>query len=356
VKNPQPSLNVSAGVVQSRRRRSGSYLALSVLLLAVLAIAASESPDADPDRSNHSAAAGAVRACDTETARSDLGSETRDSRVLLGLAAFTCQDYALAIELLSLTPDVTHPWEDWRLLVLAESAAELELPEPGTEAVDTLLDRYPDSPLRLLAYSLGVGLARDAGKPDQALSLVRAAREDLLPAELRSDLDLQAWEIANGLESAEALRDSARQLLLHSPADAVDLDAEDVLRSSDGSILWTDLFAPSEILVRITNLLTADMAEAALEMLAIVPEGQRDIDWHLLHGRALIGARRGTEALDALVDVTAPDRESGLALEWLRAEAALDAATARRGRHNLPAAEREQMRLLAHGHLWQVVR
>lgn len=355
--NPHSLADVPTGV---RRGRSAHRVLLpaAIALLASLAIGAIDSAtpplDSDIAPGSNEATGKAVRACDLSSARTALDDGGRDGRVLSGLVARACAAHEVAFELLSMSPDPSHRWEDWRLLALAEAAAALGRHEPGSAAVDTLLAEHDKSPLYPLAYPIGVTIARQADDAERALALVRTSRGYPLPPEVRSDLDVQAWEIARELERPADLRESGRELLLHSPADASDLDVEELFHSDAGVVNWTALFTRREIAVRAANLLDAKMAEEAIETLLAVPPENRDVTWHLLHGQSLVDLRRGVDGLDALEGVEAADLDTAQDLEWLRAEAALDAATARRGRRNLSATEREQMKLLAHGHLRKV--
>jgi len=357
VNNPWRQSNVPTGVSRAQRPRIAPHLAGAVLLLAAFAFAATEQAN-DPSAASAGAldlAAETVRACELTEARAALEGDSRDARVLLGLAAYVCESHDLAFELLSTTSDRTHRWEDWRLLALAESAARIEQHQPGNRAVDLFLKEHQGSPLYPLVYPIGVTSAHASGQPERLLSLVRASRAYPLPVDVRTELEVHAWELAAELERTFDLRQSGRELLLYSPADAAGLEVDEFFRADDGTVPWGELFTRRELEIRSDNLVAADMAEEAIETLVVVPEEDRGAAWHLLHGRALVDLRRGVEAIEALMDVEALDLDNGQALEWLRAEAALDAATARRGRHNLPASERKQMKLLAHGHLWKVV-
>ena len=84
------------------------------------------------------------------------------------------------------------------------------------------------------------------------------------------------------------------------------------------------------------------MTPAALATLDQVPAVDARRGWRLLEARALTADRRGLAALALLADA-GPTVGGELAeVEWARALAALDAATAYRGRHNLPSADRDE--------------
>jgi soluble lytic murein transglycosylase len=360
VQDQRASPDVSTDMSVSVRRRWVAVLpvASALLLAAFVSSEIDQSPatpeDPKPLTIGSPSAAGLLRECDLVSAQEVL-EQTRDSRIAMGLAAHACGEHELAVALLDLLEAAHQPWEDWRLLALARSAAQLEELATAQAATGLLLEEHPYSPLRPLALELAVQVARTAEDSGLALSLVSQSREEPLPAEVRADLDLQAWELATELQLVEEARQAALSLLLHSPADATALELETVLRGETTETDWAELFTPEELLLRSENLIDEGLSEEALVSLAAVSEGQRGFDWHLVNARALVEARRGTEAIDLLVDLTPPDEATELDLEWIRAMAALDAGTARRGRQNLPVAERRQMRLLAHGHLWRTV-
>jgi soluble lytic murein transglycosylase-like protein len=306
-------------------------------------------------------AASEVRACQLDPEVETLG----DEQLLRALAAWVCeQDQAFELlQASTASPD----WEDWRLLAIARSAwsPDVERPsdaepdeatlEVAATAATALLD-MKTSPLRPLGLPLAVSLLAAQEQHEAALALVRESRQQSSPSSWSAELDEAAWQSAQALGDEEALRDEARHLLVHWPLEAEDLDALEALRTEDGSIPWSTHFDNDELLLRATNQVDSDLPEKALETLDQLVAEAREFDWHMLRALALIDARRGVEAVEVLGPVAAPDRTAHLELEWLRAQGALDAATARRGRTNLNSAGRNEMRSVAHTHLRNLVR
>lgn len=326
-------------------------------LFCLLAVGPARVSPKDPEPTSLSPAT--LRACAPEASRQLPGQ--RSARVLLGLSAYACGDAAGAVTLLSAvprSPDAPRSeesFEDWRLFALAAAAFESGDLALATAAADTLLLDHPESPLRHRSFALRAQIALQAGELDRALSMARASRAASFPEPLRTELDVLAWEAATKLERSIDVRLEASQLLLRSPVEALELNVAETLRSPQGAISWTDHFRSWELLQRADRLLEVGLVGEALETLIAVPASEKGFDWQLLNARALIEDKRGVEALDTLGDADPPDPSSQLELAWLRAEAALDAATARRGRRNLPSDEREAMRRSAQVELRQIV-
>jgi soluble lytic murein transglycosylase-like protein len=120
-----------------------------------------------------------------------------------------------------------------------------------------------------------------------------------------------------------------------------------VLRTSAGLQGWHPLLDTESLLLRARHLLEDSDAEEALTTLSLVPVGERDFEWLLAQAEALTRDRRGVEALELLAEIETTDPGRRGPLEWQRAQAALDASRARRGRTNLPQSRRREMRELA---------
>jgi soluble lytic murein transglycosylase len=198
-------------------------------------------------------------------------------------------------------------------------------------------------------------VAQESGELERALSLARASRASNFPEDLRTKLDVLAWEVATELGRAVDIRDESLYLLLNSPIDAFELDVEELIVGSDGEIDWNEYYEPAELLHRASLLIDSDLRDEAFAVLDALSEGERDLDWRLLKARALIEDRRGVEALELLGEAKALDISSRLDIDWLRAMAAFDAATARQGRQNLPSSQRSEMRSHGRAHLRAIV-
>jgi soluble lytic murein transglycosylase len=118
---------------------------------------------------------------------------------------------------------------------------------------------------------------------------------------------------------------------------------------------WRLWLGADELLQRAEALLAVELSAGALTTLAAVAESERGFDWQLLDARALIAAGRGAEALARLAAIEAPDAAGRTGLDWLRAEAAAEAARSRRGR-TVAAAETERLRRLERELLLAVAR
>ena len=91
----------------------------------------------------------------------------------------------------------------------------------------------------------------------------------------------------------------------------------------------------------------------ATSTLDAVPLASRDTEWYVLKARALTRVKRSGDALELLAGRTAADPRLASQLEWERAQAAAELATAQKGRTST-AAERQRMRQISHQHLKKV--
>ncbi len=302
---------------------------------------------------------------------------TRDAaRLLSGLYAHACEDVALAAARLA-EPTRDRFLEDWRLLLLAESAHALGRTGAADSALDTLLAEHPESPLQSRALLAAIEQAAETGWTERALELIRRTRssEDL-PHELIGRVEALAWELGAKTGDWQVRARAARRLLTHAPLRAAELRVVELFHPpfevaptpADGAAVdWRSLLTVPELLVRAEALLDLRRPGAALEALEEVPADARETEWRLLTARALTRERRAGEAL-ALLGGESADTETvrfgsgepiaerfAARLAWERALAAEDLASPLRSGSALPRAERERMHELAHRHLGDVV-
>lgn len=280
------------------------------------------------------------------------GPEAAFARQVQGFYAHACEDVELAQRKLFAAADAAGPLEDWRLLVLADSAAALDRLPVARAALDRLLADHPQSPLRARALLRLAELAWSAGDAPTALEAVGRARREVLAADAAAGLEELAWTLGGAIGDPEIRREAGRRLLAGAPLEAQRLGVDVALRPPDGgfaAVLGTD-----GLMLRAESFLAADMPTAARQTLDEVTVERRGHAWHLLAARALSEERRGVEALRLLTGAPAASRLQQAELEWARALAALDAAAVYRRRSNLPAAERQQMQRAAEDHLRRV--
>lgn len=318
-------------------------------------------PQAPLPRNLYAEAAKALRQGDLQEARQHLDRISREhpdqaaqARVLDGLYEHVAGDEKTAGELLASTGTPGGPLEDWRLFLLARRASERGDGELARTTYARLLAECPDSSLRPLAFLESAELAHDAGADRLALELIGKAREAGIRGEAANRLDRLAWTIGRELEDAEVQREAGRRLMVEAPLSAEALEAVRTFRVFDARVDWSHLLSSEDMLRRAESfLVSGELPAAALSTLEGVPEGERDVRWHLLKARALTRARRGLEALDVLSGVVPSALEERASLEWERALAAAAAADARSG---LPSRERRKLLGLSHRHLANVVR
>ena len=286
-----------------------------------------------------------LRSCSLPAA--EPADHSRSERVLLGLAAFSCDLDERAIEWLAVDEDPEARFEDWRLFALAAASAETEELASGAHAADLLLSQHPTSPVRHTTFALRTRIALQSDEPERALAMARASRAAEFPDELRLELDILAWEAATRLGRALDIEREAKTLLIRSPVDALALEVVESLRDAEGQVPWLDHFRPWELLLRAERLVEADLLDEAFVALEAIPETERDSTWRLTLVRALIEDRRGVEALDALAEMEPSSSVESSDIAWFTSIAALEAATVRRGRSNLDSTHRAEMRRLA---------
>lgn len=355
----------------ARRRRSVPAAVAVALLLPVLLGSTSRAPEpaaapaavaADTTAQSYAAAAAALRARNCAAAQDLLAPLAAGAsggatfaRLVSGLYAHSCEDIATAEERLFAAPSPGGPLEDWRLYILADSAAARGHVLLAQAALAKLLGDYPASPLRPQALVRAARLAWERGDARRALDLVARGRREGLLGERAASLEALAWEIGAAQGDLELRRTAARRLLADFPEKAAELQAADLFRAADGSLDWARILNPDELRRRAAALLALGLADSALVTLYAAPAGERDLPWALATAEVLTTARRGGDALALLADYRPAAARDRVELEWRRAQAALDAARAPRGRKNLPSAERQLLRGAARGHLEQVV-
>lgn len=277
----------------------------------------------------------------------------RFARLLRGLYAHACDDPGAAeTELAAAAGRPEGALEDWRLFILADSAAARGHLPAAEAALAGLLADHPGSPLAPRALARAATLAwqrRDAGR---TLALVEVSRRSGLAGEAAAEIETLAWQIGGDLGDPAVRAAAARRLLVEAPLAARRLQVADAYRQPGGDIAWSAVLGAADLERRAASFLALDMAPAALSTLEAVPVAERGESWRLLGARALTADRRGSEALALLstptLAGTAPASPAARAeLAWARALAGLDAATAYRGRTNLPSDQRETLRRAA---------
>ncbi|HUO86755.1 MAG TPA: transglycosylase SLT domain-containing protein [Thermoanaerobaculia bacterium] len=279
---------------------------------------------------------------------------TGDAKLLLGLAAYSHDEREAAAEYLSAADATGGLLGDWHLWTLAEIAAAEGDDEAALTHYTGLIDSFPSSPLRPAALVAAVRLYRDAGQAPQALALVELARREQIAGKARVELEELAWRLGGKLKDDDVRRQAARRLLAYSPWKATALGVTRHFSGKGGAEDWRDLLTPAERIERARSFLSLGQASAGVKALAVVDDADRDLDWHLVQADALVRLHDGRKALavlDAAPTVSARDRA---AVEWHRALATADLATARGGAKGLPAAERQRMREASMRHLSRV--
>jgi soluble lytic murein transglycosylase-like protein len=347
-------------------------------LAAVTLWASSGVPAADPPPSPLSvrlpdvaptwrAAGDALRAGDCKQALQSMAAEAdpgRDGSVaptvpllLEGLYAYTCDQPERARDVLFTAGGRGTPFEDWRLVMLAESAVTADGDWPVARAAyEKVVEDYPDSPARWTAFRKGTERALDVADGAFVLELAERARREIpridpltgeaqLPTALEREqagaVERAAWRAAGELRRPQARRAAGQRLLALDPELAEELGVSKALEREqpDESDLW-----PVELLrLRAMNLLRLDRDGEALAVLEAMPPSDRDFHWYELAARALVATERGAEATALLAPVKPANPDQRARLAWQRARALREAATVRSGRSNPPQAEREEM-------------
>jgi soluble lytic murein transglycosylase-like protein len=270
--------------------------------------------------------------------------------VLLGLYAHTCGRLSASLEYLQNADTYVGEIADWRLSTLAASALELGQLETAQSALATLVTKFPESPLRERSLVGAAELAYERGDLVQALELFTEDRKNDFSEELGARLETVGWKLAIALEDRDLERSVARQLLVHHPSAAAQLEVAEIFRSENGELDWNSFLSGTELKTRARSLMALDLAPQAVELLESLDEAARDLEWLLLTAEALTVDHRGSEALVTLAQVERQPPADEVVVEWQRAQAALEASHARRGRQ-LSSEDRRTMRQRAHEHL-----
>ena len=277
------------------------------------------------------------------------------ARFLLGLYAQAHNEMQMALEYLDSDANSGGAFEDWRLFVLADAAQTSEQWAVADRALEELLSRYPASPILSQAAVRWVELARLQQDWTTALDRIDLLRHESLAGGAMRDLEIATWEMGEHLERLDLQRAAARRLLVAFPIDASKLEVIEVFRYPTGELRWEEILTDDELMLRARNLLSAGLEESALEIIDQVSNEARTQEWVLLRAEALTSNHKGVDALSLLKTLAPDDPAAKMELAWQRALAALDAATARRGRTNLPQSQRQQLHDLAIGYLELVV-
>jgi soluble lytic murein transglycosylase len=350
------------------RRRKPFHRAAPVLLFPLLLGSAAPPPlreGANPfpgysDRASlaYAEAAAAVRRDDCGAAYKALapvlaghGPEASFAQLLLGFYAHSCEQTAYAEERLFAAGDPDGSLEDWRLYILSDSAAARGHVLLAQASLARLLGDYPASVLRPRALLRAATLSWQRGDSRRALELIAAGRGEELSGDDAAELEALAWEIGTRLSDRELRVEAARRLLVNFPFRAAELKVIEIFRDATGNLEWSGILTADQLKRRARTLLDLRLEPSALATLEAVAAADRDLQWHLLQGLALVRTHRGSEALKLLAGMEAPDGRQAAALAWTRALAAEDAATAQRGRANLGSAERQQLRFLSRQYL-----
>ncbi|HLX07918.1 MAG TPA: lytic transglycosylase domain-containing protein [Thermoanaerobaculia bacterium] len=302
------------------------------------------------------------------------GSDKTLAGLVSGLYAQACGQVPLAEERLFSARSPNGMLEDWRLLLLGDSAHARGHVLVAKAALAKLLGDYPASPLRPRALVRAAALDWERADADGAIALVRRARREGLRGEDRTSLDALAWDIGTRRGDAAIRTEAARELLVSSPLVAAQLGVAEVFRRADGTLSLASALSAAQLKQRAQALLALQLEPSALATLDEMPPGDRDLQWVLLKAEVLTRAHRGGDALALLrpLQTTAGDRDQGTperarremqplfkarsmaALEWALAQAADDLAAAQHGRSARVQAERRKLRLAARLHLRSV--
>ncbi len=254
--------------------------------------------------------------------------QAAQTQVIAGLYAHQAGDDQQAEEILANASAPGGSLEDWRLYLLAKSAARRGDQDLAHESYDRLLSRHPDSPLRSAAFLEAAQLAADHGQPQAALDLVRRAREAGIDGKTGEDLDRLAWKLGRQLADEAAQREAGRRLLIEDPLSSDAAQVVHAFRAPDGGMDWAHLLSPQEVLRRAQSFLAGDSTRAALLTLDQVPDEERDFQWHLTKARTLLKGGDGHDALNLLDTLMPSSSEERAALEWERVLAMAEAGQA----------------------------
>jgi len=273
------------------------------------------------------------------------GQEARFAQLLLGFYSHSCEQVAYAEDRLFAAANPDSPLEDWRLYILSDAAAARGHILLAQTSLARLLGDYPGSVLRPRALVKAGNLAWQRGDASRALELVQAARSEEMTGDEAAQLEALAWEIGGKTGDRKVQAEAARRLLVRFPPKAAELKVAEMFREPGGTLDLSRALDADQLKRRAQTLLDLKLEPNALSSLDAVPAARRDLDWVLLEAQALTRSHRGGEALQLLSGRDSADARKQSAIAWALAQAAEEAATAQRGRANLAAADRQQLRL-----------
>jgi len=277
------------------------------------------------------------------------------ANLLSGFYAHACEQEKIAEERLFQAADPDGLLEDWRLFLLSDAAAAQGHILLSQAALARLIGDHPASALRPRALVKAATVAWERSDVRRALELIDRARRDHLDGEEEVRLERLAWEIGNATGNEEVRREAARRLLTDAPSVAAELQVIDIFRPAAGALDWAAVLTPEQLEHRARVLLDQKLDSSSTASLDAVPATARDLRWYLLKAEILTRAKKGGDALELLAGRSADDPRLAAQLEWQRAQAADEQATAQRGR-NTTAVQRQRMHLLSRQSLEKAAR
>ncbi len=278
------------------------------------------------------------------------------ARLLLGLYAHACQRPELAERELLAAVDPGGIFEDWRLLILADSALALDHPAVASEALSTLLAEHPASVLVPKALSRAAEAAWVAGEQEAAWRWIDEGRSRPLKRAAQVELDILAWQFSQPGGELERQRQAARRLLSRAPIEASKLQVIELFRSPQGALDWPAILTQQELILRAERLIEVGLAPSAQQTLEEVAATQRNLHWKMLLAEAHLAQQVGGQALALLtgIDSRALSPLLRARVEWLRGRAKAELAVVRRGSEGLTALRRAELKQEALDH-WRSV-
>lgn len=280
-------------------------------------------------------AAHALRKRNLQVARQELEKvasqhpeQAAQTKVVAGLYAHAAGDASLATNLLTESATPGGALEDWRLYLLALSAAQRGDAALARATYARLLADCPASPLRPRAFLNAAKLAAAGGDDRLALDLTSQARRAGIEGDEGRELNNLAWRLGLKLADPQAQREAGVRLLMEDPLSAAASQAAHTFRALDSSRDWTRLLSPQEVLRRAQSFLDGDSVFAALSTLDALPDEERTFEWNLLRARCLTQSRRGREAFELLGSLSPTTQDEQSALDWERVRAMAEAGDA----------------------------
>ena len=313
-------------------------------------------------RREYAQAALAYRRGDREQARdslSALGRKAPDQiptiEALLGLQAYQEERWLEALQHLDRPPLAwDHELAEWQLLALAESAAHVADAGTSRRALEALLEGHPESPLRGLALETLARIYAGAGERDSALALLERAIATETGRGTRRELDVLTWTLARQTGDRSRERAAARRLLVTAPGLASTLGVLESMPPATG-VGWEGVLSTEEVMARARSWLEEESPVSAEATLDTVRPSARGLEWSILRAEALTAQNRGGEAYLELLTVRATTPVDEARVEWQRALAAADLATAKKGREHRTSGERRDWLDRSREHLERVV-